>query len=229
MNTVDDIFSLHNEIVYSGKTSYSGLIWFPGCDIGFCPDPQRHSSYSDEYFRKFEEYDRTEMGSKITSHRVATVDLYWTGSVIDIGCGTGAFVKLRKHDTKGYDVSSYGARVLSSIRRYVNPYNHEVECDALSFWDSLEHIIDPRPLLWRVKKYVFMTIPICKDAKHAIEYKHWKPKEHYWHFTHIGLLGFMDSFGFTCKHFSSEECLLGREDVGTYVFEKTNPGVWFHP
>jgi hypothetical protein len=65
-----------------------------------------------------------------------------------------------------------------------------------------------------------MSIPIFSGKDHALASKHFRPDEHYWYFTKVGLMGFMLGLGFTCRSESSFEIALGREDIQTFAFRR---------
>ena len=97
---------------------------------------------------------------------------------------------------------------------------HLVVCDAISLWDVLEHIPDFQALLANVREWVFVSIPIFRDAEHVLRSKHFKPEEHCWYFTRDGLVLAMKQCGFGLISASAIETDLGREDIGTFAFRR---------
>ena len=60
----------------------------------------------------------------------------------------------------------------------------------------LEHIPDFQPLLANVREWVFVSLPIFRDAEHVLRSKHFRPEEHCWYFTRDGLVYAMKMCGF---------------------------------
>jgi len=115
----------------------------------------------------------------------------------------------------GFDVNEIAMEWLGSERRW----NHEhIAC--MTFWDSLEHIPDPAPLLAKCEKLAFISTPIFKHCEHCMHSKHLKMPEHLWYFTEKGLCRYMAELGFALIGASRIEELVGREDIGTYVFQR---------
>jgi hypothetical protein len=55
---------------------------------------------------------------------------------------------------------------------------------------------------------------------HIAQSRHFKPGEHYWYFTTAGLIAWFWKLGFTCREANSMETMAGREDIGTFVFQR---------
>lgn len=189
------------------------LVWFPEIGIGYYPVSD--FPYGKDYFEKYEKMGSTEMGKAITKARVDLVNKYTHGEVIDIGIGSGEFVSSREN-TFGYDVNPFGVDWLLKNDKLKNPSGAE----SMSFWDSLEHIQDPSGILFEIKEYAFISIPLFKDANHVLTSRHFRKDEHFWYFTLFGLQLFMNKFGLHLVEWNMMETELGREDIGTFVFRK---------
>jgi len=153
--------------------------------------------------------------------RLDFVDRHHRGQLLDVGIGCGAFLELRNKaglQTWGYDVNPAGVEWLGERGLFVNPYRAAI--DAMTLWDVLEHIPDYRPLLANVRKWLFLSLPIFRDADHALRSKHYKPAEHCWYFTRRGLMLAMQDCGFALASESNIETDLGREDIGTFAFKR---------
>jgi len=194
------------------------LLWFPGLDIGWYPC--HDVEYPDEYFEKFEYYKTTQMGKHINDFRVSFVNSIYSGDVVDVGIGAGYFIEQRGEQvrTYGYDVSEYGKRWLTKRDLEIDPYNEDVY--AITCWDSLEHIRDCWTLVQCAQRFVFTSIPIVRSAEDAMKSKHFKPHEHYWYMTHEGLIRCFNLLGFELIDSSVCEMEYGREEIGTYAFER---------
>ena len=194
--------------------SRAHLQWLPELGIGFYP--VESMPYDAAYFAKYQEMAQTEMGQQLTAARVALVNKYTDGKVLDIGIGSGAFVEARPY-TWGYDVNPTGINWLMERKRYRHPLRG---ADALTFWDSLEHIHDPAMILQGAKEYVFVSCPIYDNVMHILRSKHYRPTEHVWYWTVHGLFEFMSRYGFEPVEMNRMETALGREDIGTFVFKR---------
>jgi hypothetical protein len=152
--------------------------------------------------------------------RVKFVEQYYQGPLIDIGIGSGAFVELRQRScwTFGYDVNQCGIEWLERRRLFADPY--AAPFDAASMWDVLEHMPDYPKLLANVREWLFLSLPVFRDAAHVLRSKHFKPAEHCWHFTRDGLLFAMRQCGFALVAENTVETELGREDIGTFAFRR---------
>ena len=135
---------------------------------------------------------------------------------MDVGIGGGRFVSERPL-TWGFDVNPAAVAWLKGRDLFHDPYEHLV--DAVTFWDSLEHIHDPRPLLANVRKFVFVSLPIFEDVAHVLRSKHFKKEEHCWYFSARGFESFMLSLGFQMveRNTMEQSC---REDISSYVFRR---------
>lgn len=193
------------------------LQWLPELGLGWYP--VQSDPYGATYWQRYRSLDITPTGDALTAMRMSLVDEYWEGEVVDIGIGGGKFVAERPH-TRGYDVNPCAIDWLKTQGAYCDPYSEPV--DAVCFWDSLEHIHDPAPLLANVRRLVFMSLPIFEGPEHVLRSKHYKPDEHCFYFTNNGLQRFMSGFGFELIHDDQREQSAGREDIGTYVFKRRN-------
>lgn len=153
--------------------------------------------------------------------RVDFVEQHYQGPLIDIGIGSGAFVeqRARSRRTYGYDVNPAGIGWLRDRNLLVDPY--DVLFNAASMWDVLEHMPNYPRLLANVREWLFLSLPIFSGPEHVLRSKHFKPKEHCWHFTSQGLVIAMAQCGFALVSESMVETELGREDIGTFAFRRS--------
>ena len=196
--------------------SFANLLWLPECGIGWYPVTEQ--PYDDDYWQKYRRYDATPTGELLTTCRLDLVHRFNVGSVIDIGIGGGKFVESCP-GALGFDINPAAIDWLKSGGKWADPYATIFE--AATFWDSLEHIHNPRPILRNVRRYCFVSLPIFKDCNHILRSKHFRKDEHCWYFTRRGINLFMRSFGFKQLERSTMEQACGREDIETYVFERT--------
>lgn len=190
------------------------LKWYPEIGVGFYP--VEDSPYDAAYWAKYRKMDRTPVGDALTAARVQLVRKYGVGPLVDIGIGGGRFVE--DFGAYGYDINPEAVAWLEANGRYLNPYMQRVE--MATFWDSLEHIHDPRMILANVRRYAFVSCPIFDDAAHVLRSKHFRKDEHCWYFTQEGIVWFMERYGFSLREANRMEEECGREDIGTFVFER---------
>jgi len=216
MSPLDSVRCL---IVSKALDELDDVIWFTKLGVGYYPvsDEDAKETYVDSYFDKFEQYETTAMGQEITRKRIEFVDSIHDGKVVDVGIGSGHFIKNRP-DTWGYDVSDYGKKFLKERNLFHNPYL--VHPQAITCWDSFEHIRNCWALVTSVTKYVFMSVPITGSGDGVLFSKHFKPKEHYWYFTRVGLIECFRQMGFKLISSGWFETECGRESIGTYAFER---------
>ena len=204
-----------------GQFSRRCLTWWLQHGIGYYPVEAGHAPYDQDYFDSFDRNAQTELGRALMQARVNFVERHYRGTLIDVGIGSGAFVELRNQrgrSTYGYDVNPAGLAWLEQRMLLVDP--HLVSFDAVTLWDVLEHIPDFQSLLANVREWVFLSLPIFRDAEHALHSKHFKPDEHCWYFTRDGLVFAMQTCGFALVSESNVETELGREDIGTFAFKR---------
>ena len=200
------------------RASASDLVWLPRAGIGYYPVENSAAHYDEAYFQKYVGYAQTELGRALTAARIAMVARhYGDGPLIDIGIGCGQFVDAWP-GALGYDVNPAALRWLIDRELYADPY--VTAFDVATFWDSLEHIAEPAPLLANVRAWAFVSLPIFRNAAHVRASRHFRPDEHYWYFTEPGLLACMASVGFECVERSDIETQLGREDIVSFAFRR---------
>jgi hypothetical protein len=199
---------LFNEI------SRDNLAWIPNLGIGYYP--VRANPYDEAYFEAYTAIKATPIGLALNKARTDLVNKYTNGSVLDIGIGNGAFVEAREN-TFGFDINPVAVKWLIDRNKYRHPFRG---AQALTFWDSLEHIHNPTLMLQGAKEFVFVSCPIYDDVEHVLRSKHFKPNEHCWYWTVEGLTTFMRIFGFEVQEINWMETEIGREDIGTFVFKR---------
>ena len=205
-----------------GLQRESELTWWPEIGIGHCNVADLPSPYDRRYFDKYLRYEGTELSDKLLAFRLGLVRKHVGGvTLIDIGIGCGSFIKYRQAAdaalTFGHDLNPWAAGWLLNNRSLAEPCDRGIE--VATFWDSLEHIDDPRPVILS-KKWCFVSAPIFTDAGHVLRSKHFRRNEHRWYFTHEGIIQWFAALGFALVEHTDEESKLGREDIGTYVFRR---------
>jgi hypothetical protein len=204
------MFSL--EII--NKFTAQELNWLPELGIGYYPVTA--SPYDADYFAKYQQMAKTEIGLKLNQARIDLVNKYTSADVLDIGIGSGAFV-LARENTFGYDINDHAVEWLVEHGKFRHPFR---EANSLTFWDSLEHIHNPKAVLQAAKEFAFVSCPIYKNCDHVLASKHFRKDEHCWYWTVDGLKTFMGAFGFELIEMNQIESDLGREDIGSFVFKR---------
>src|SRR5215831_12714731 len=182
------------------------LTWWPQLGIGYYPVDAGLEPYDQDYFNRFNQNARTDIGRALMQARFNFVENHYRGPLIDIGIGSGAFVELRSNRgraTYGYDVNPAGVEWLENRKLFVDPYL--VRFEAVTLWDVLEHLPDFQPLLDNVNDWVFLSLPIFENAEHVLTSKHLRTAEHYWYFTRHGLIYAMGMCGFALVSESNVE------------------------
>jgi hypothetical protein len=201
------------------RTLATELCWFPELGYGYYPATGGTHIYDEAYFAKYQGYAQTELGSKLNVARIALVARHYTGHLVDIGIGSGAFVNARPF-TWGYDVNPAGVAWLKAREKLWNPYRQP--CLAMSFWDSLEHIPDFPKLLEQVEDSVFISLPVFPGPAEVLKSKHYRKDEHYWYFSKAGLIIFMDRLGWKLREVSDIETILGRDGIASFAFRRVS-------
>lgn len=196
------------------KLQSSSLQWYEEFGIGYYPVTEQ--PYDNAYFERYKLMANTEIGVALNEVRIDLVNKYTQDEVLDIGVGSGAFVKARKN-TKGWDINPCAKKWLSDNKLLKNPIK---STNSLTFWDSLEHIHSPKNLLQSAKEYVFVSCPIYTDLNHLQKSKHFRTDEHCWYWTYAGLIYFMKYYGFELIESNWQETEIGREDIGSFVFKR---------
>lgn len=197
----------------------SGLIWYPDLELGYLP-VGAGVPYDAEYFQKYVGYKANPIGAKLTAARVDLASKHCgVDAVTDIGIGCGHFIEVRGGATYGYDVNPVAIRWLLERDLWADPFAGSpmnVTC-----WDSLEHMEHPDLFIDRVKKTVIVSLPVFDDLEHVLRSKHFRPGEHVWYWTEDGFVRWMLERGFACLEQNWMETTFGREDIGTFVFERS--------
>lgn len=194
------------------------LVWLPEKGIGYYPAIGH--PYDRAYFDKYVRMAETPMGGSITQARIDMVARHYIGPVVDVGIGCGDFVE-RRPNTLGYDINPSGIEWLKERKAFVDISVGEF--DAVAFWDSLEHIQEPLDIVGRVRKWMFVSIPIFRDCEHLLTSHHYRKDEHYWYFTEFGFVSFVGSAGFELVERNEMETELGRDSIMSFAFRRIRP------
>jgi len=194
----------------------NNLVWLPEKGWGYYNVDA--NPYDQGYLENYIKLADTPIGKNLLDFRLELVKKFApNSSLVDIGVGSGSFVRARPY-TKGYDINPHAVEFLKKEglwSDYYNKYASNISC-----WDSFEHIQNTTALLQHMNRFVFMSIPIFENLDHLLKSKHFKKTEHCYYFTEQGLIEYMIAHDFNCLHVCYEEVRIGREDIGTFVFER---------
>lgn len=197
------------------------LNYCQGRGVAYQREMTRHVKYDEAYFNKCLGYEGKEIADKINTGRIALVGKYHKGTVLDIGVGSGEFIK-RRTDTFGYDINPSALQWLADNGCYSDALDG---FDAYTFWDVIEHLDTPEIYFKRIPKdaYLFCSIPIIDRLDAVPQWKHYRPDEHLYYFTKRGFTDWMALWGFRFVERQKYEIDAGRKDIYSYVFKKDLP------
>lgn len=178
-------------------------------------------SYDKHYFEKYARYENSPVANALNKGRTGITEKY-CAKLLDIGIGSGEFIKQSNIRVYGFDINPVGVKWLRENGLFVDPYTGNFDVDGFTFWDALEHIPDPDQILGLIRSgmYAFVSIPIFRDLCFLKKSKHYRPNEHYYYYTVGGLTGYFKDAGFKLVEMSDYESQAGREDILTFVFQK---------
>lgn len=174
--------------------------------------------YGFAYWEEYQKRDHSPIGRSLTEARVNMVRRYCS-TVVDIGIGGGAFMIAASEadlSPKGSDINTFA---LSWLGRRNELWTGD-DVEAMTFWDSIEHIENPTQLLSRTQ-WAFISTPIYDNEVAVRASKHFKPGEHIHYWSHAGLIMYMLAQGFGLADYNTMESDLGREGIGSYAFKKS--------
>lgn len=204
-------------------------------DLRLCPphgvayqhDMTVTAKYDQDYFDKCRGYEGEEIANKINAGRVALVNKYIGagGSVLDVGIGSGEFIRQRGRLTLGYDVNSIAVKWLNELGLWGGGADECVVFDALTFWDVLEHMPQPSEFLSQMKTggYVFVCLPIFTNLKRIRESKHYRPGEHLYYWTEPGFVEWMERYRYRLLEVQDFETAAGRCSIKSFAFVRDLP------
>lgn len=199
----------------SGATEFS---WDDVLGVGHYP-VKLVGQYGKAYWDRYVSYKKNSIAEPLMKARSDLVKQFLgNASIVDIGIGSGHFIEVHGGQTFGYDVNPSAIRWLLDRNLWWDPYTRDPE--AVTCWDSLEHMSRPEALVRCVRGLIFLSIPIFTDPEHVVRSRHYRPDEHIWYFTRDGITNWMRRHGFSLVEESRMETNLGREDIGTFVFKR---------
>lgn len=157
----------------------------------------------------------------INADRLRAIDRHVTGSVLDVGCGSGAYVDLLadQHLAVGVDMHpfrSWGRRghfLRGDATRL--PFRSQ-SFDTLLLFETLEHLPSPEDVLLEchrlTRKRMLLTVPNCSLTPALLAsnliYHHWIDPTHINFWTLDGICTLVENAGFLV----AERDLINRID-----------------
>jgi hypothetical protein len=189
--------------------------------IMYQTDMSKPVAYDNKYFENYVRLENTDISRKLNKGRTSITEKHCE-KILDIGVGSGEFIKQSNIRVYGYDINPVAIKWLREEGLYVDPYAKFPDVDGVTFWDAIEHIPNPNLLLEKFPSgcLAFISIPIFTDLTWIKKSKHYKPNEHFYYFTTQGMIKFMTDSGFVLVELSDYETRAGREDIFTFVFRK---------
>lgn len=139
------------------------------------------------------------------------------GNILDLGCGTGAFLNVCKENgwnvqgiepsvvAREFAKNNYGIG-LYDIKSWDKIEDHSI--DVVTAWHVLEHIYKLEEEILQVKRVLaesgsfIVALPNCNSADAEFYCKYWAAYDvprHIWHFTPSDVKRFIDKQGFSLK------------------------------
>ena len=145
---------------------------------------------------------------------ISTVSKKQTGNLLDLGCGTGAFLNICKENgwsVQGIEPSDEAREVakknygieLNNINSWEKFSDNSL--DVVTAWHVLEHIYDLENELKQVRRVLngtgtfVVALPNCNSADAQFYGKHWAAYDvprHIWHFTPADVKRLFEKQGF---------------------------------
>lgn len=187
--------------------------------VAYQADMTPTAEYDEAYFGKCRSYEDKEIARAINAGRAALVAKhYGPGPALDIGVGSGEFVRNRPL-TFGYDINPAARRWLLECGFWAE----DVESfSAITMWDVVEHVPEPESYFSRIKSgaRLFVSVPIFTDLDRIRESRHYRPGEHLLYFTERGFVDWMELHGFSLLERQTFEIDAGRDSIFSFALEK---------
>lgn len=195
-------------------------------DLMLCPDhgvAYQHDqsdlvAYDEAYYAKCASYEGQEIANKINAGRVALVDKHFGGKAVDVGIGSGEFIRSRPN-TYGHDVNPAGMEWLKRNDLWVDKITG---FGGVTFWDVIEHIPTPEDYFKQIGLHcwVFCSVPIVYALGGIRLSKHYRPSEHLYYWTADGFVEWMERHGFSSVEMADFEIEAGRESIYSFAFKR---------
>ena len=191
--------------------------------LAYQNDMKQSISYDNNYFEHYVVLEDTEISKRINAVRTSITEKH-VKCLIDVGIGSGEFIKKSQCKTYGFDINQKGISWLKERNKFVDIYNEPIPEDVQgwTFWDCLEHVPEHSKIFNLLQKdqYLFLSLPYFENLDKIRESKHYKPNEHYYYFTQHGLIDYMKDCGFELVEYNFDETKAGRSNIIACCFKK---------
>jgi hypothetical protein len=178
--------------------------------------------YDAPYMAKVDAYEDSPVAVAVNAGRCALIARHLKRGawVLDYGAGSGAFVRDAAKAgfyANGFDVMRQAKKRLFEAGVYADDPSG---FDAVTLWDTLEHLEDPGHVLRQVRLggRLFVSIPVFGDLRRIRDSRHYRPGEHLYYFTVDGFTEWIANYGFRLLEYSLHEIQAGRENIGAFAF-----------
>lgn len=199
------------------------LMFCTNVEIAYQKDMSESVIYDKDYFQKYINYEGTTLAKGLNLTRTSLVKKYCQDKdILDVGIGSGEFIKSSTNKVFGYDINQCGVNWLKQKGLFIDPFAELPDNIAgVTLWDALEHMKTPSTFLKLIKnKIVFVSMPMFDDIIRLKSSKHYKPNEHYYYFSPSGFTRFVNDVGFEVLEQNDGETKVGRESIFTFVLIK---------
>jgi hypothetical protein len=182
--------------------------------------------YDGDYWAKYQRYRGTPTAVALNAARVAlTLRHCPSGSLLDVGIGSGEFIEAHPGRVFGHDVNPHAREWLDARGLWRDPYRSWPEgCAGVTLWDVLEHLPEPDELLGVLPAgaFAFVSLPVAAECTPGFlrKWKHFRMNEHYHYWSSAGLVRWMDARGYRMLECNDDECGAGRSDIRSFAFRK---------
>jgi hypothetical protein len=198
---------------FDGDLAYE---WDSG--IAWQTDRAHIVDYDAAYYAKCAANDSGPIADEINAARIGLVARWYSGRLIDVGVGGGAFVR-RRPDTFGWDVNPAAVEMLKREGKLATDIEH---FGAVSMWDVIEHLPDPGFILDRVQlhSYLFVSLPIFESLDVIRTSRHYRPGEHLQYWTRDGFGLWAAQHGFAILECNAAETEAGRDGIVSFALKR---------
>jgi len=177
--------------------------------------------YGTEYFERYRLRAQTQMGFNLSAFRKTYAEIFTdkNSRILDFGCCYGHNV-LTNSNWYGFDI------IEGTKERLDNKFDHEYcRYKSICFFDVLEHLCEPIDMLHSIPQgtKLFVSIPLLPEwpnRKSLMQWRHWKPGEHFLYASVCGFEIFVKQNGYNILDHNMIETSLGRKDIHTYYLKK---------
>ncbi|MEW6741193.1 MAG: class I SAM-dependent methyltransferase [Planctomycetota bacterium] len=213
------------------------IVRCPGCNLVYTlprlPSEHIREMYQSDYWRSAEakHFGYTDylkdapLYLRTFRMRSRLVDRYLSspGRILEVGCAAGFFLKVMQEkgwETIGVELSQQmvdyarAELALPDVRSgtLLDQDLEEKSFDAITFWDVVEHLEDPRPTLIRARELLKDDGIVIIETQNVESpfaklmgrrWQHYKFEEHLWHFSKRTLALLLDAVGFEVREASA--------------------------